>query len=163
MGAVASGGFYFVNKDVVRAFRTREAEFFAVLKREQAELERRERTYRADRDLPAVREKSIILVDDGLATGASMRVAVAALRDRQPAKIIVAVPVAARESCEELLAAADGVISLHTPEPFYGVGRWYDSFSQVRDNEVRRLLHRARTRPRGHAGPARLDGPARHV
>jgi predicted phosphoribosyltransferase len=111
---------------------------------EQRELERRERLYRGDRPPPDIAGRTIILVDDGLATGASMRVAVAALRQEHPARIIVAVPIAPPETCDVLRREADGVVCAMTPEPFYAVGLWYEDFTQTTDEEVRDLLERAR-------------------
>jgi predicted phosphoribosyltransferase len=113
---------------------------------ERQELERRERLYRDHRTYPQLEGKNVILVDDGVATGASMLVAVKALRQKNPAKIIVAVPVGAADSCALLRRHADDVICYRTPEPFGGVGAWYDDFSQVGDDEVRTLLNRAALR-----------------
>jgi putative phosphoribosyl transferase len=110
---------------------------------ERAELKRREREYRGDRPPPEVRGKTVILIDDGLATGASMRAAVAALRQGKPDRIVVAVPIAAPSTCEEIQDEVDEVVCARPPEPFYAVGLWYEDFSQTTDEEVRDLLRRA--------------------
>ena len=110
---------------------------------QQQELERRERMYRNHRPLLEVRGRTVILVDDGLATGSTMRAGVAALRRLRPKAIVVAVPVGAVESCEDLRAEADAVVCVRTPEPFRAVGLWYENFSQTTDDEVRNLLDKA--------------------
>jgi predicted phosphoribosyltransferase len=115
-----------------------------VTAREKKELERRERIYRGDNAPPVVQGQTVILVDDGLATGSTMRAAVAALRKQQPARIVVAVPVASTEACEELGAEVDETVCAATPRPFQGVGRWYQDFSQTSDDEVHELLAQAR-------------------
>jgi predicted phosphoribosyltransferase len=143
MGAIATGGVRVMNSDVVRALHIPEEAIEAVAAEEQQELERRERLYRDDRPAPEVHGRTVILVDDGLATGSSMRAAVAALRYLRPARIVVAVPVAAPDTCTELQAEVDDVVCVRTPEPFYGVGLWYDDFSQTTDAEVHALLERA--------------------
>jgi predicted phosphoribosyltransferase len=143
MGAIASGGVRVLNNDVVRALGIPEDVIETVAAAEQQELERRERIYRGDRPPPDVRGRAVILVDDGLATGSTMRAAVAALRRQGPARIVVAVPVGARESCAEFECEADDVICARTPEPFYAVGLWYGDFSQTTDEEVHDLLERA--------------------
>src|SRR3979411_888922 len=140
MGAIASGGARVLNQDVVQPLNIPEELIQVVAAKEQRELERREREYREGRPPIDVRGRTVILVDDGLATGSSMRVAAFALRQKQPAQIIVAVPVAARDSCEELESVADKVVCAVTPEPFWGVGQWYEDFSQTSDAEVRDLL-----------------------
>ncbi len=114
--------------------------------RERSELDRRDREYRDGRPAPDVRDKIVILVDDGLATGATMRAALVALRAQQPKKLIAAVPVAPTSTCQELRAFADEVVCVETPEPFYGVGMWYDTFSPTSDDEVRELLRLAAER-----------------
>ena len=143
MGAVASGGARVLNEDVVRGLGIPEHAIDAVATWERRELARRERLYRDGRAAPDVRGKTVILVDDGLATGASMQAAIAALREHQPATIVVAVPTASRETCEALLEHVDDVICATTPEPFHAVGFWYEDFSQTTDEEVRELLARA--------------------
>ena len=114
-----------------------------IVKREQEELRRRERLYRGERPLPDLRGKIVILVDDGLATGSTMRSAVAAIKQQSPAHVIVAAPVAARSTCEELEHVADKVVCAVTPFPFYAVGQWYDDFGETSDQEVHQLLARA--------------------
>ena len=143
MGAVATGGVRVLNEQIVRALRIPDDVIDAVTMREQEELARRERLYRGDRPLPDVRGRTVILVDDGLATGATMHAAIAALRHQQPARIVVAVPTAAPETCQALRAEVDDVVCAITPEPFYSVGLWYEDFSQTTDDEVRDLLARA--------------------
>ena len=114
----------------------------AVAAQEQQELERRERLYRGGRPPPDVRGRTLILVDDGLATGATMRAAVQALRQQQPGRIVAAVPTASPDTCQVLKAEADDVICAMTPEPFFAVGHWYEDFTQTTDDEVRELLAR---------------------
>ncbi len=143
MGAIATGGVRVLNQDVVRPLQIPDEIIDMVASQELHELERRERVYRGDRPPPAVRGRTVILVDDGLATGSSMRAAVAALRQQGPARIVVAVPVGAAETCAEIRAQADDVICACTPDPFYAVGLWYRDFSQTTDDEVRELLERA--------------------
>ncbi|HEX6270649.1 MAG TPA: phosphoribosyltransferase [Anaerolineales bacterium] len=143
IGAIASGGVRVLNDDIVRALSIPERVIDAVAERELQELGRRERTYRGDRPAPEVRGHTVILIDDGLATGASMRAAVAGLRAQGPAQIVVAVPTAAPETCAALEPEVDEIVCAMTPEPFYGVGRWYEDFSQTTDEEVRLLLEEA--------------------
>jgi putative phosphoribosyl transferase len=143
MGAIASGGVRVFNEDVIQALGISPEVIEAVAQAELQELTRRERLYRGDRPLPEVRGRSIILVDDGLATGSSMRAAIAALRRRGPSRIIVAVPVGSSETCTEFQDVADEVVCARTPEPFYAVGQWYEDFTQTTDEEVRDMLHRA--------------------
>ncbi len=143
MGAIASGGVRVLNREVVEELEIRPEQIEATAAREEQELQRRERSYRDDRPAPEVRGRTAILVDDGLATGTTMRAAVAALRQQGPARIVVAVPVAAVQSCEDLVAEADEVVCARTPEPFYAVGLWYRDFAQTSDEEVRELLARA--------------------
>ena len=148
MGAIATGGVRVVNPEVVRALGLPREVLDAAAAAEQRELERRERAYRDDRPLPEVRGRAVILIDDGLATGTTMRAAVAALRQQGPARIVVAVPVAAASSCEDLRDLVDEVFCLQTPEPFYAVGSWYEDFTQTSDAEVHALLeHAAREHP----------------
>lgn len=149
MGAIASGGTRVLNERVL-ALTTIPDEIIArVAAEEQRELERRERAYRGDRPTLDVRGATVILVDDGLATGSTMRAAAAALRQQQPDQLVVAVPVAAAETCNEFRSEVDEMICIMTPEPFHGVGMWYDDFSQTTDDEVRRLLAAARRPPVG--------------
>jgi putative phosphoribosyl transferase len=143
MGAIASGGVRVLNEDIVRALGIPQSVIDLVAAREERELERRERDYRDGRPPLDVRGRTVILVDDGLATGSSMRVSAQALRKKQPAHIVVAVPVAAHSTCEEFESEVDQVICAATPEPFQAVGQWYQDFSQTTDEEVRDLLRRA--------------------
>jgi len=142
-GALASGGVRILNRDVVEALRIRSQVVEAVTKMESTELGRRERQYRDDRPAPEVRDKTVILIDDGLATGASMRVAVVALKRLGPARIVVAVPVAARQTVAEMAKDVDEIVCARTPEPFHAVGLWYADFGQTSDAEVEDLLRRA--------------------
>ena len=144
MGAIAMGGVRLLDRALIEQIGVSAAEVEQVTRREQGELERRQKQYRGDRPLPEIAGRTVILVDDGLATGSSMRVAVAALKEEHPGKIIVAVPVAPAEACEMLRASADEVVCALTPDPFYAVGLWFSDFSQTSDEEVRDLLERAR-------------------
>lgn len=143
MGAVASGGVRVLNDQVVQGLSIPEYVIDAVAAWELQELERRERVYRGDRPEPDVRGRNVILVDDGLATGSTMLAAIQALRQQQPARIVMAVPTAPPETCEQMRARADDVVCAITPEPFYAVGLWYENFSQTTDEEVRELLARS--------------------
>ena len=145
MGAIATGGVRVLNDDVVDYLRIPGEVIDAVAADELRELERRERAYRGDRPEPDVRGKTVILVDDGLATGSTMRAAASALRQQNPARIVVAVPVSAPQTCNEYRMGVDEIICASTPEPFMGVGQWYRDFSQTTDEEVRELLVRANT------------------
>jgi len=140
MGAIASGGIRVLNEDVLYVLPDAQSIVEMVTAIEREELKRRERDYRGDRPAPEVRGRTVILVDDGLATGATMRAAAAALRQQGAAKIIVAVPVGAPSSCHEIRSAADEVVCLQTPGSFMGVGQYYEDFSQTTDEEVRELL-----------------------
>jgi predicted phosphoribosyltransferase len=143
MGAIAVGGIRVISEDVVRALDIPEREIAAAAANEQHELERRERAYRVTKPHTDVREKTVILVDDGLATGSTIRAAIAALRAQQIEKLIVAVPVAAAEACAELRREVDEMVCLHTADPFLSVGHAYEDFSQMSDEEVRELLRRS--------------------
>jgi predicted phosphoribosyltransferase len=143
MGAIASGGVVVRNDEVVEALGISDELIDLVAERERRELERREQLYRDDRPPPEVRDKILLLVDDGVATGSTMRAAVAALRRLGPSQIIVAVPTAASQTYEILGREADSCVCVMTPEPFRAVGLWYDDFSQTTDEEVRELLARA--------------------
>jgi predicted phosphoribosyltransferase len=145
MGAIATGGVRVLNDDVVMSLELEPEVIDAVAAREQKELARRERIYRGARPAPDVRGRTVIVVDDGLATGSTMRAAVAALRKQGPARIVVAVPVAAPETCEEFKTEVDETVCAATPRMFNGVGRWYEDFSQTTDDEVHELLAQART------------------
>jgi predicted phosphoribosyltransferase len=151
MGAIATGGVRVLNDDVVRGLNIPPETIDEVAAVEQAELERREREYRDDWPKPDVRGKTVILIDDGLATGSTMRAAAMALRRQKPAAIVVAVPVAAASTCDEFQGLVDDVVCAVTPEPFYAVGMWYQTFDQTTDEEVRDLLERARRRTIGQA------------
>ena len=140
MGAIAAGSVRVLNEEIIRLLRIPEAVIEAVAAQEQQELERRARHYRNGRPALDVQGRTVILVDDGLATGATMRAAVMALRQRQPAHIVIAVPVAARSTCDELRAKGEDLVCAATPEPFHAVGLWYEDFSQTSDAEVRDLL-----------------------
>jgi predicted phosphoribosyltransferase len=144
LGAIASGGVQVLNEAVVDYLHIPPHVIERVAARERAELARRLRLYRGAEPVPSLRDKTVILVDDGLATGATMRAAVLALRQQQPARIVVAVPTAAAETCASFHDIADDIVCDLTPEPFEGVGRWYADFSQTTDDEVRRLLAGAR-------------------
>ena len=143
MGAIGTGGVRVLNDQTVRALRISDQVIEAVAVKEQRELDRRARLYRGDRPPPDLRGKTVILVDDGLATGATMLAAVNALRQQQAGRIVVAVPIAPPETCEPLRAEVDDIICAVTPEPFYAVGCWYEDFSQSTDEEVRDLLARS--------------------
>lgn len=159
MGAVAPGGAIVLNEDVVSALRIPPGVIAAVVEREEREIGRREAQYRDGRPPPQIRGRTVILVDDGLATGATMRAAVAGLRRLAPARIVVAVPVSAPSTCSELREEADAVVCAFTPEPFGAVGLWYEDFSQVTDDEVRDLLARAfRERPESEVAESPANG-----
>ena len=145
MGAIASGGVRILNDEVVKYLHISEEAINEVTRHEQSELERRERLYRGNRPPPQLQGKTVILVDDGLATGATIKAAVAALCNAHPARVIVAAPTAARTTCEAIEAMADDITCVcdQTAEPFYAVGLWYDDFRQTTDAEVCDLLTRA--------------------
>jgi predicted phosphoribosyltransferase len=144
MGALASGGLVVVNDDVVRNFAVTKHDILEAARAENREIGRRDRAYRGDLAPIHVAGNAVILIDDGLATGASMRAAIRALRQRSPARIIAAVPVAAPDCCSEMADEADDVICAMTPGPFHAVGLWYEDFSPTSDDEVRELLAAAR-------------------
>ena len=146
MGAIASGGIRVLNEEVLRGLPDASALVAQVTTQETQELERRERDYRQDRAAPDVSGRTVILVDDGLATGATMLAAIAALRKKAPAKIIVAVPVCPPETLPEVNRAADETVILFAPDWFRGVGQFYEDFAQISDDEVRVLLARAGAR-----------------
>jgi putative phosphoribosyl transferase len=148
MGAIATGGVRVLNDDVVDYLEISDDVIDSIAAKELTELERRERAYRGNRPEPDVHGKIVILVDDGLATGSTMRAAASALRQRDPARIVVAVPVSAPDTCDEYKMGVDEIICAATPERFYGVGRWYRDFSQTTDEEVRELLKRSRSQQR---------------
>jgi len=148
MGAISTGGVRVLNEDIVDYLRIPEQVIDAVAAEELKELERRELAYRGNRAEPDVKGKTVILIDDGLATGSTIRAAAQALRQQQPARIVVAVPVSAPETCDEYRIGVDEIICAVTPEPFLGVGMWYLDFPQTTDDEVRDLLERARAEKR---------------
>ncbi len=143
MGAIASGGVWVLNQDVIQALNPPLRVVQAVAARELQELTRRERLYRGDRPALKLRDRTVILVDDGLATGSTMRAAVAAVRRLEPAGIIVAVPTAAPSTCAAISHEVSDCVCVITPDPFYSVGIWYEDFSQTTDEQVRDLLERA--------------------
>jgi putative phosphoribosyl transferase len=140
MGAIATGGIRVFNAEVIQGLGISEAQIEQVAAVELQELRRRERIYRDDRPISEVQGRSVILIDDGLATGVTMQAAIAALRQQKPSEIVVAVPVAPRDTVAPLRQQADAVICPAMPEPFFGVGLWYEDFAQVTDAEVRELL-----------------------
>lgn len=140
IGAIASGDIGIVDATTVALLGLSHQDIDRIVETERLELDRRERLYRRGRPFPDLAGKTVVLVDDGLATGATMRAAIEALRSRSPAAVIAAVPVASREACAMIAAAADECVCAMTPEPFHGVGRWYAYFSQTTDNEVLELL-----------------------
>lgn len=143
MGAIASGGVRILNEDLVAQLGITQDAIARVAADEQEELERRERAYRGDRGELDLGGRTVLLVDDGLATGSTMSAAVAAVEARNPDHLVVAVPVAAGETCESFRDSVDAVVCSITPEPFRAVGEWYEQFSQTTDDEVRALLERA--------------------
>ena len=164
MGAIASGGVRVLNDQLVGGLRIADHIIDEVAAWEQRELMRRERLYRGNRPPPDARGRTVIVVDDGLATGATMQAAVKALRQQQPARIVVAVPTAAPETCDQLRAEADDVICAITPEPFRAVGLWYKDFSQTTDEEVRELLARSAEQSTGvqRENPKEGEDHAKH-
>jgi predicted phosphoribosyltransferase len=158
MGAIASGGIRVMNAHIVRSIGITPEEIAAVVAREQRELERRERAYRGERPPPDLRGRTVILVDDGLATGATMRAAVYAARALGAARSVVAVPGAPAETVASFEREADEMVVLAVPEPFYAVGTMYEAFTQVADQEVRDFLERAFRFPGSGAGSRRTDG-----
>jgi putative phosphoribosyl transferase len=143
MGAIAGGGIHFLNQEVIDSLRIQPETINRVIDRERAELTRRERQYRRGGQPLEINGRVVILVDDGLATGASMRAAILALRKLNPARIICAVPVGARDTMEAIKQQADDAVCVHAPEGFSSVGEWYEDFTQTGDEEVRDLLSRA--------------------
>lgn len=144
MGAIATGGVRVLNEDTLSYIDIADSVIDSITARELKELRRRELAYRGNRPEPDVRGRTVIVVDDGLATGSTIRAAAQALRQQGPKKIVVAVPVAALHTCDEYCIGVDEIVCAVTPEPFLGVGRWYDDFSQTSDDEVHDLLARAR-------------------
>jgi putative phosphoribosyl transferase len=149
MGAIASGGVRILNQEIVRALCIPETIIEAVTAREQQELSRREHLYRGDRQASVMADRVVILVDDGIATGATMRAAIAVVRDQHPARLIAAIPVAPPSVCQVISAEVDEWVCLLMPDAFLGVGQWYQDFPQITDEQVRDLLEQSR-----HALPA---------
>jgi len=143
LGAIASGGVRVINEALARHLRISTTTLDQLTSRVQREIERRERLYRQDRAPLPIANRAVILVDDGLATGATMLAAVRAVKQQNPKRIVVAVPVASAAACREFRRHVDEIVCLHTPEPFYAVGAWFEDFSQTTDDEVRELLDRA--------------------
>jgi predicted phosphoribosyltransferase len=141
MGAIASGGVRVLNEDVVAWYTIPESIIDAVAAEEQSELERRERAYRDGRPPIDLRDRIVLLVDDGLATGSTMKAAVKAVRGHAPARVVVAVPVGSPDTCREFADISDEIVCARTPQHFTAVGQWYRDFSQTTDEEVRELLH----------------------
>jgi predicted phosphoribosyltransferase len=146
MGAIATGGVLVLDEGLVRRLGISEEQIRRAVETELRELERREAAYRGGRDPPNLEGKTVILVDDGLATGATMRAAALAVRNYNPERVVVAVPVAAGQTCDEFRDDVDDIICAVTPSPFHAVGLWYEDFSQTSDEEVRELLARANER-----------------
>ena len=144
MGAIASGGVRVLNQDVIARANISDEKIEQVAQEEKEELERREQAYRGDRERLDLEDKVVLLVDDGLATGASMRAAVDAVKTSRPKKVVVAVPTASAEACNDLEGRVDDAVCAQTPSPFFGVGAWYKQFSQVNDQEVRQILEDSR-------------------
>lgn len=141
MGAIAAGGFEVLNEDLLDWLRISGHTIAEVGELELQELQRRDRIYRGDRSLPTIRDRTIILVDDGLATGSTMRAAIGVLKHQQPQRLIIAVPVAPLDTCNELRAEVDEIVCLMTPKHFSGIGRWYEDFTQTTDEQVCELLN----------------------
>jgi putative phosphoribosyl transferase len=140
MGAIASGGVRVLNYDVIGWLRISSNTIDEVAAKELKELQRRDRAYRGDRPQPDIRDRTVILIDDGIATGSTMRAVITVLKSQHPARLIVAIPVAPPQACDELRTEVDEVVCLMTPEAFYAIGLWYEDFSQTTDEEVRELL-----------------------
>jgi predicted phosphoribosyltransferase len=149
MGAIASGGVFVLDPTLIERLGIGEHELRRAVAAEERELERRDAAYRGSREPPALRDTTVVLVDDGLATGATMRAAALAVREHDPARVVVAVPVASPQTCEQVQEVADEVVCSITPRPLRAVGLWYEDFSPTTDEEVRELLARA-----GAAGPS---------
>lgn len=153
MGAVAGADTLVLNQEIIKLLNIDEASIDAAVAAERTELERRNKLYRRGMPAPDVQGKTIILVDDGLATGATMRAAIVSLRDAGAARIVVAVPVGTILACKKIRQEADEFMCLYTPEPFFGVGQWYDNFMQIPDEEVLALLGQKTTHRRTTKAP----------
>jgi predicted phosphoribosyltransferase len=163
MGAIASGGIRVLNEELVQALRVPDRVIEAVTTCELRELKWREREYRGRRPLPEIRGRTVILVDDGIATGSTMRAAIAALRRLEPARLIVAAPIAAPSTLDEIGPEVDEYVVESMPDPFCAVGVWYDDFTQTSDQEVRSLLERAAGLTTGHDHDDRIVGAERGI
>lgn len=150
MGAIAEGGMLLLNDAVVNYLSISKEFIEQTAKEEMVELERRQKLYRGDRAMTKIADRTVIVVDDGLATGATMKVAVRALKRKEPSKLVVAVPVGAVSTCAELKEEADETVCLMTPEPFSAVGSWFENFEQTTDQQVRELLQKAHELYPGH-------------
>lgn len=159
MGAIATGGVRVLNQEVVQRYNISGKDIALAIEREERELARRERLFRGGRPPPRIEGQTVILVDDGLATGSTMRAAVMALREQEPARIVVGVPVGAPETCGEFEDEADEVICAVSPERFYAVGSWYEDFTQTTDEEVRELLERSARERAELGGESSLEAP----
>ncbi|ODT73838.1 MAG: phosphoribosyl transferase [Nitrosomonadales bacterium SCN 54-20] len=155
MGAMAGTDTLVLNKEIIKLLNIDEASIDAVIARERTELERRNKLYRRGMPAPDIQGKTIILVDDGLATGATVRAAIVSLREAGAARIVVAVPVGTTSACRKIRQEADDLVCLYTPEPFFGVGQWYDNFMQTPDEEVLALLEQETTSRRTTQTPKR--------
>ncbi len=165
MGAIASGGALVLNNDIVKTLALDEEAIEREVVREQTELERRDMRYRGAKPFPSLAGKTVIVVDDGIATGATMRAAVKALRQHRPARLIIAAPTSARDTYYTLCHEADEVVCLATPEPYIAVGLWYEHFPQTSDEEVKELLVQAKARQlekRRAYGTRSDDNPSPH-
>ncbi len=160
MGAIAGGEVQTLDQQLIRYLEVSPAEVQVVIASEKAEAARRERLYRQGRPAPELQGRTVILVDDGLATGSSMLAAVRYVKSLQPASVVVAVPVGSSQACQQLIKEADDCVCLATPEPFHGVGVWYMDFRQTTDRDVERLLEQSRGRMRAQDGEA--AGQVRH-
>jgi predicted phosphoribosyltransferase len=154
MGAIASGGVTLLNQETIKALNISKEQVEHAIQEEQKELGRREQLYRCDQSELDVHHRAVVVVDDGLATGSTMLAAVTALRQKHPRYLMVAIPVAAEETCAELKTVADDTVCLATPDPFYSVGAWYQNFVQTSDKEVKDLLQQARADRGSFAGNA---------
>jgi putative phosphoribosyl transferase len=143
MGAIASGGIRVLNPEIIASRQIGQKAIEEVAAREKRELKRRQQSYRGNRPLPRMKDRLVILVDDGIATGATMQAAIKALKVQKPTKIVVAVPVAPADTVAKLKKLVDEVVCSHTPEPFMAIGNWYDDFSQLSDEDVRKVLEEA--------------------